>query len=67
MPRPELLTVEDVRRVPDEAAKWLRASPDWVWKRRHTLPGMIRESGKKYLFHPATYIEVRLKRKGCTK
>lgn len=61
---PKGCTVDDVIRFPDEAAKWLRQSVDWVKSHQHTLPGVIVESERVKLFHPRTYIERRLNGKG---
>jgi hypothetical protein len=58
---PKGVTVDDVIDFPHEAAVWLNQSEDWVMKRRDVLPGVIKESNKVRLFHPRTYLDVRLK------
>jgi hypothetical protein len=61
---PKGCTIDDVISFPKDAAKWLGQSLDWVKKHQYNLPGVIHESRKVKLFHPRTYIERRLARKG---
>ena len=46
----------------DEAAAYLKMSRVTMMRRIHVIPGFIFESRKIILFHPGTYLDVRLKR-----